>query len=302
MVRVHASFIESSGFSKVWEIFRYGRVSMVRIFDAVRRPSSKMLEKLPGEAETGEGYGVLFRVVDSLNNIGTLHGQMIRTCSRTMRQGVLALIILVSVSGLVIPRLAQADPSRIGQEAAPAYQTDEKTSLIVTQDYFLGPEDVLEITVWKNADLSKQVTVRPDGRISLPLIGDITAVGKTAAQLSGDISAKLKEYKENPSVSILVKEVNSYVIYVLGEVLKPGKYPLKSKTTLLQAITIASGLTPNAARNKIVVFRFTKDGGGRIKMKASYDDIVLRDGTSQDVELKPGDQIVVPSETMVLMP
>ena len=302
MVRVHASFMESSGFSKVWEIFRYGRVSMVRIFDAVRRPSSTMLEKLPNEAETGEAYGVLFRVVDSLNSIGTLHGQMIRTCSRTMRQGVLVLIILVSVSGLVIPRLAQADPSRIGQEAAPAYQTDEKTSLIVTQDYFLGPEDVLEITVWKNADLSKQVTVRPDGRISLPLIGDITAVGKTAAQLSGDISAKLKEYKENPSVSILVKEVNSYVIYVLGEVLKPGKYPLKSKTTLLQAITIASGLTPNAARNKIVVFRFTKDGGGRIKMKASYDDIVLRDGTIQDVELKPGDQIVVPSETMVLMP
>ena len=275
---------------------------MVRIFDAVRQPSSTMLEKLPSEAETGEAYGVLFRVVDSLNNIGTRHGQMIRTCSRTMRQGVLVLIILVSVSGLVIPRLAQADPSRIGQEAAPAYQTDEKTSLIVTQDYFLGPEDVLEITVWKNADLSKQVTVRPDGRISLPLIGDIMAVGKTAAQLSGDISVKLKEYKENPSVSILVKEVNSYVIYVLGEVLKPGKYPLKSKTTLLQAITIASGLTPNAARNKIVVFRFTKDGGGRIKMKASYDDIVLRDGTIQDVELKPGDQIVVPSETMVLMP
>ena len=241
-------------------------------------------------------------VPEGLNEVRTVRGEMNRTCRKTLRQGVLALIILVSVSGFAIPRLAQADPSRIGQEAAPAYQTDEKTSLIVTQDYFLGPEDVLEITVWKNADLSKQVTVRPDGRISLPLIGDITAVGKTAAQLSGDISAKLKEYKENPSVSILVKEVNSYVIYVLGEVVKPGKYPLKSKTTLLQAITIASGLTPNAARNKIVVFRFAKDGGGRIKMKASYDDIVLRDGTTQDIELKPGDQIVVPSETMVLMP
>ena len=302
MVRVHTSFIEGSGFSRLWEIFRYGRVPMVHIFEAVRQPSSKVLEKHPSKAETGEGYGVLFRVVDSLNNIGTRHGQMIRTCSRTMRQGVLVLIILVSVSGLLIPRLAQADPSRVGQEAAPAPQTDEKTSLIVTQDYFLGPEDVLDITVWKNADLSKQVTVRPDGRISLPLIGDITAVGKTAALLSGDISAKLREYKENPSVSIIVKEVNSYAIYVLGEVVKPGKYPLKSKTTLLQAITIASGLTPNAARNKIVVFRFAKDGGGRIKMKASYDDIVLRDGTTQDIELKPGDQIVVPSETMVLMP
>jgi len=217
-------------------------------------------------------------------------------------QGALALIILISVSQFAIPRSAHADPSRVEQESARVHQIDEKTSLIATQDYFIGPEDVLDITVWKNADLSKQVTVRPDGRISLPLIGDVTAGGKTPAQLSGDISAKLKEYKENPSVSIVVKEVNSYAMYVLGEVVKPGKYPLKSKTTLLQAITIASGLTPMAARNKIVVFRFAKDGGGRIKMKASYDDIVLRDDIAQDIELKPGDQIVVPSETMVLMP
>ena len=223
-------------------------------------------------------------------------------CRKTLLQGVLSLVILASVDQFATSGLAQVYPSRVGQEAAPSPLTDEKTSLIVTQDYFLGPEDVLEISVWKNADLSKLVTVRPDGRISLPLIGDISAVGKTAAQLAGDISAKLKEYKENPSVSIIVKEVNSYTMYVLGEVVKPGKYPLKSKTTLLQAITMASGLTPNAARNKIVVFRFAKDGGGRIKMRASYDDIVLRDDTTQDIEMKPGDQIVVPSETMVLMP
>ena len=222
-----------------------------------------------------------------------------------MLQGVLSLVILISVSQFAIPRSAQADPSRVGQEAASAPQgceKIEKTSLIVTQDYFIGPEDVLDITVWKNADLSRQVIVRPDGRISLPLIGDISAVGRTAAQLSEDIAAKLTEFKEHPQVSIIVKEVNSYAIYVLGEVVKPGKYPLKSKTTLLQAITIASGFTPMAAKNKIVVFRFAKDGGGRIKMKASYDDIVLRDGSTQDIELKPGDQIVVASETMVLMP
>ncbi len=181
-------------------------------------------------------------------------------------------------------------------------QPGEKSSLIVTADYIIGPEDVLEITIWRNADLSKLVSVRPDGRISLPLIGDVTAVGKTAVQLAEDIATKLKEYKENPQVSIVVKEVNSYAIYVLGEVAKPGKYPLKSKTTLLQAITIASGFTPVAARNKIVVFRFGKDGEGQIKIKASYDDIILRDGSNQNIELKPGDQIVVPSETMVLVP
>lgn len=107
---------------------------------------------------------------------------------------------------------------------------------------------------------------------------------------------------ENPTVSILVKEVNSYAIYVLGEVAKPGKYPLKTKTTLLQAITLASGFTQTAARNKIVIFRFGKDAEGLKKIKASYDDIVVRDGSNQNIELKPGDQIVVPSETMVVLP
>jgi polysaccharide biosynthesis/export protein len=212
--------------------------------------------------------------------------------------------ILAGISQIPVQGLAQADPIRTGQGGNPQAQNEkmEKALLIVTQDYFIGPEDVLTITVWRNVDLSREVTVRPDGRISLPLIGDITAVGRTPSQLSEDISAKLKEYKENPQVSIVVKEVNSYAIYVLGEVAKPGKYPLRSKTTLLQGITIASGFTPTAARNKMVVFRFAKDGQGQVKIKASYDDIVLRDGSNQNIELKPGDQIVVPSETMVLVP
>ena len=219
-------------------------------------------------------------------------------CQR-MRVGLLTAIFIAASQ---IP--VQADSSRTGQGSPQAQASEklEKALLIVTPEYFIGPEDVLTITVWRNADLSREVTVRPDGRISLPLIGDITAVGKTPAQLSEDISAKLKEYKENPQVSIVIKEVNSYAIYVLGEVAKPGKYPLRSKTTLLQGITIASGFTQTAARNKMVVFRFAKDGQGQVKIKASYDDIVLRDGSNQNIELKPGDQIVVPSETMVLVP
>jgi len=195
--------------------------------------------------------------------------------------------------------LAQSKPTAVNSSHELA---QEKSSLIVTTDYLLGPEDVLEITVWRNVDLSKTVTVRPDGKISLPLIGDVSAVGKTTVQLADEISGKLKEYKENPQVTILVKEVNSYAIYVLGEVAHPGKFPLKSKTTLLQAITVSGGFTATAARNKIVVFRFAKDGTGQIKIKASYADIVLREGSNQNIELKPGDQIVVPSETMVLVP
>jgi polysaccharide biosynthesis/export protein len=182
------------------------------------------------------------------------------------------------------------------------YQMAEKSSLIVTKEYIIGPEDVLEITVWRNQDLSKVVAVRPDGRISMPLIGDVTAVGRTPSQLTEEIVSRLKEFKESPSIAIVVKEVNSYTVFILGEVQKPGKYPLKSKTTLLQGITIAGGFTPTAARNKMVLFRFVDNGTGDERMKASYDDIVLRDGSRQNVELKPGDTVVVPAETMVLMP
>ena len=200
----------------------------------------------------------------------------------------------------VSPSKAAAEKAPV--EKAPAEHESEKSSLTVTTDYILGPEDVLEIIVWKNADLSKQVQVRPDGRISLPLIGDVPAVGRTTTQLTAELTTRLASYMENPTVSILVKEVNSYAIYVLGEVAKPGKYPLKTKTTLLQALTLASGFTPTAARNKIVIFRFGKDSEGLKKIKASYDDIVVRDGSNQNIELKPGDQIVVPSETMVVLP
>lgn len=186
--------------------------------------------------------------------------------------------------------------------SAMSSQTGEKSSLIVTKEYIIGPEDVLEITVWRNQDLSKVVAVRPDGRISMPLIGDVTAVGRTPSQLTEEIASRLKEFKENPSIAIVVKEVNSYAVFILGEVQRPGKYPLKSKTTLLQGITIAGGFTPTAARNKMVLFRFLDNGVGDERMKASYDDIVLRDGSRQNVELKPGDTVVVPAETMVLMP
>ena len=223
---------------------------------------------------------------------------------RSVNSALMALILATAASSPIAVAFAQEkDPKRsIPIPSKPGPGATDKALLIVTPEYLIGPEDILEITVWKNADLSKQVQVRPDGRISLPLLGDILAVAKTPTQLSDEISTGLKSYMENPTISILVKEVNSYQLYVLGEVNKPGKYPLKSKTTLLQGITVAGGFTGNAARNKIVVFRFAKDGEGLAKLKASYDDIVVRDGSIQNIELMPGDQIVVPSETMVVLP
>jgi len=178
----------------------------------------------------------------------------------------------------------------------------EKLSNAVSSEYIIGSEDILEVTVWRNVDLSKIVQVRPDGRISMPIIRDIMAVGKTPSQLAEEMTNKLKEYVQTPVVAVSVKEVNSSNIFVLGEVKSPGKYPLKSRTTLLQGITIAGGFTSSAARNQMVIFRFTESVTGMKRLTASYDDIVLRSGITENFELKPGDTVVVPSESMVIFP
>ena len=191
---------------------------------------------------------------------------------------------------------------KAGKDGAVSAQVMEKLSNAVGSEYIIGAEDVLEITVWRNPDLSKLVQVRPDGRVSMPIIRDVMAVGKTPSQLAEEMTTKLKEYVQNPVVAISLKEVLSSNIFVLGEVAHPGKFPLKSKTTLLQGITIAGGFTPIAARNQIVIFRFTESAPGMKRLTASYDEIVLRGGITENFELKPGDTVVVPSEAMVVFP
>jgi polysaccharide biosynthesis/export protein len=192
--------------------------------------------------------------------------------------------------------------SQMSKDSGVPAQVMEKLSNAVSTEYIIGAEDVLEITVWRNVDLSKIVQVRPDGRISMPIIRDMTAVGKTPSQLAEEMTNKLKEYVQNPVVAVSLKEVNSSNVFVLGEVVKPGKYPLKSKTTLLQGITIAGGFTPIAARNQIVIFRFIENTPGIKRLTASYDDIVLRGGITDNFELKSGDTVVIPSEAMVVFP
>ena len=166
------------------------------------------------------------------------------------------------------------------------------------KEFLLGPEDVLDIVVWKNDDLSqKAVVVRPDGMISMPLIGEITAGGLTANQLASQIASRLKEFKERPAVTVSVKEVNSYYVYVLGEVGKPGKYQLKSHATVLQAVAVANGFTVYAAKNKMKVLRQMQGEDGKtreIRIPARYDELVSGSGEIGDFVLKTGDVIVVP--------
>ncbi len=164
-----------------------------------------------------------------------------------------------------------------------------------TGDYKIGSEDVLDVIVWKNPDLSKVVSVRPDGKISLPLIGDVVVEGLTVAQVKQDLEARLKEFKETPNVSVVVQQVNSYGIYVLGEVAKPGLYKMKTFTTVLQAISTAGGFTPFAAKNRIFVLRKSSTTGAETRIDVSYDDIVSGSGdVSKNIVLIPGDTVVVP--------
>ena len=164
-------------------------------------------------------------------------------------------------------------------------------------EFLIGPEDVLVVTVWRNQELSKEVIVRPDGKISLPLIGDIAAAGLTAQALSKRIADALAEFMSTPTVSVQVKEINSYHIFVVGEVGKPGKIVLKSFTSVLQGISYAGGFTTFASRNNVHVVRMVKNGQGEMKqvmIPVPYQDIVQGKNLEANFILKAGDVIVVP--------
>ncbi len=159
--------------------------------------------------------------------------------------------------------------------------------------YLIGPEDVLEISVWKNVDLSKVVTVRPDGRITLPLIGDVQAAGVTSDKLKDDITARLKQYQDAAVVSVIVQQVNSYRIYILGEVRNPGSYQVKTRTTLLQAVSLAGGFTQYASKDKIVLLHMNESGAEE-KTTVRLKDIVYSEKGGKNIMLKPGDTVFVP--------
>ena len=164
-------------------------------------------------------------------------------------------------------------------------------------EFLIGPEDVLVVTVWRNQELSKEVIVRPDGKISMPLLGDVSASGLTAQALSKQIADGLAEFMSTPTVSVQVKEINSYHVFAVGEVGKPGKIVLKSFTSVLQGISYAGGFTLFASRNNVHVLRNVKNGQGETKqvmIPVPYQDIVQGKNLEANIILKAGDVIVVP--------
>ena len=154
--------------------------------------------------------------------------------------------------------------------AANAQQVDSTDGYGVTE-FQLGPDDVIEVFVWKEPELSTTVVVRPDGKVSLPLIGELPTSGKTAMQLQKEIGDKLTQYVSEPVVNVMVKEVNSAKVSVLGEVKTPGIYKIKDRATVLDVIALAGGFTEYAKRSKVTIIRPASTGEQK-RIKLNVDD------------------------------
>ncbi len=173
-----------------------------------------------------------------------------------------------------------------------AHQSSSQIPVTQAEEpYHIGPEDILDVAVWRDPDLSKTLAVRPDGFISLPIVGEVRAEGKTPSELAAEIKTKLAPYVQQPNVTVIVREVNSSRVFVTGEVAHPGAFPLKGRVSLLQAIALAGGFSEFANTDGILVIRPGKDGG---QIPVRYDDLIARKDTRRDLYLRAGDTVVVP--------
>ncbi len=191
---------------------------------------------------------------------------------------VLCLTVLLGCSPHFTPVDAQAEAALVAQTAQENYQ--------------LGPEDNIEISVWKEPELTKQLVVRPDGKISYPLVGEIQAAGMTVKQLQDEISKRLAKYVTDANVTVILLKTQYYKVFVTGKVNKPGDFIVGRPTDVMQAISMAGGLTPFASPKSIVVLR--KVGGKEEMFPFNYNAVSRGESLEQNRTLLPGDVVVVP--------
>jgi polysaccharide biosynthesis/export protein len=212
------------------------------------------------------------------------------------RIGAIAVALLL----LGLPSSARAQQKDSAQASDPADSAKAPSSpasthaAAVPSDYRIGVSDVIAVSVWKVADLSRSVPVRPDGKISLPLIGDLEAAGKTTSELHDLVVADLKAYVPDPDVTVIVEQINSQKYFVLGQVVHPGSYPLTAPATVVEALAAAGGFVDWARTDNIMVVRRTaSDQTERIRF--NYKDWLKKKGKKESpIRLRNGDVIVVP--------
>ncbi len=211
-------------------------------------------------------------------------------------------LILAAIAALVRPALAGSsqeknqDSTQTTQTASarPVTERPEPVSAPVKagKDYVIGADDVLDVSVWKEQELTRTLQVRPDGKISMPLVGDVQAAGLTPGQLSQSIGEKLKKYLTAPQVTVILTQINSQRVYVIGEVTRPGAYPVLPGMTILQAISSAGGLTQFANSKKIFLMR--NEDRTQAKYPFSYKEVLDGRKAEENLMVKAGDTIVVP--------
>ncbi len=222
--------------------------------------------------------------------------------SRTTWLAVLAFLLLVSP----LAYRANAQGNSAATPAAPTAEAKAQPSSPANPDtppqrvsptkpegYVIGAEDILSINVWKEPEESRQVPVRPDGMISLPLLGDIKAAGLTPLQLQDEITTELKKLISDPEVTVIVSEVHSLTFNVVGNVNRPGYYPLTRRMTVLDAIAMSGGFRDFAKVKKIYVLR-TEADGKEVKLHFNYNNVIKGKDQQENIELQPRDTIVVP--------
>jgi len=194
---------------------------------------------------------------------------------------------------IVLGPLAPVPVAQAPQGAVAAAPTRAAAGVAVAPDYVIGADDVLSIMFWRDKDLSApEVVVRPDGMVTLPLLNDVQAAGRTPEQLGHAMREAARKYVEDPNPTVIVKEIKSRRVFITGRIEKPGPYPLNDKTTILQLIAMAGGLREYVDGKDISLMR--SEQGKQSVYAFNYQDVVKKKYLHQNIELKPGDVVVVP--------
>jgi polysaccharide export outer membrane protein len=206
------------------------------------------------------------------------------------RYSMLAVLALVPV--LAVPALAQKAPEKPPANSQATSNPQAKPQAASNDTYIIGAGDELSISVWKEPDLTRVIPVRPDGKISMPLLNDVQAAGQTPMQLSAAITQKLSKFMNDPQVTVVVTAINSQRIYILGSVGRAGAYPMLPNMTVLQAISSAGGLSQYAKEKNIYILR--TENGHQTRYPFNYQQVIRGQKVEQNIPLQPGDTIVVP--------
>jgi polysaccharide biosynthesis/export protein len=204
--------------------------------------------------------------------------------------------VIVTLLGSLLWSQVPSSPSEDGQHSAPAAIAQPLAPSIdrAHNDSFqIGNDDLLSINVWKEPDVSRSIPVRPDGKISLPLVGEIQAAGRTPLQLEQEISSKLKGYIAEPEVTVMVQQINSEKFNILGQVAKPGSYSLTRGTTVLDAIATAGGFRDFAKKKGIYILR-QANRGNEVRLAFNYAEVIKGKHLEQNIKLESRDTIIVP--------